>query len=236
VTTLAIMQPYLFPYIGYFQLLSSVDRFVVYDDVSFIKQGWINRNRMLINGEAAFFTVPLEHRSSAVTIRDTRISDAPQHRRWPEKLMKSFDNAYRRAPEFLPTRPLVELVLARATSRIADLALDSIRTIAQRLEIRTPIVATSTTYGNAHLHGEDRVLAICKAEKASRYVNLSGGRTLYSRERFAAEGIELCFIEPAPIEYRQFGDSFVPSLSIVDVLMFNPVERVRGFLGACEVV
>jgi hypothetical protein len=233
--TLAIMQPYLFPYIGYFQLLASVDRFVVYDDVTFIKQGWINRNRMLINGQPVFFTVPLEHRSSAVAIRDTRISDAPQHRRWPEKLMKSFDNAYRRAPEFLQTRPLIETVLARAGSRIADLALDSIRAVAAQLQIQTPIVATSTTYGNAHLRGEDRVLAICKAEKASRYINLAGGRQLYSRDRFAAEGIELCFMEPVPIEYHQFSDAFVPWLSIVDVLMFNPVERVRGFLGACEV-
>jgi hypothetical protein len=233
--TLAIMQPYLFPYIGYFQLLAAVDRFVIYDDVTFIKQGWINRNRMLINGEPAFFTVPLAHRSSAVAIRDTRISDSPQHREWPEKLMKSFDSAYGRAPEFAPTRPLIERVLARATPRIADLALDSIRAVAERLEIRTPIVATSTAYGNAHLQGQDRVLAICKAERASRYVNLAGGRALYSRERFQAEGVELRFIEPRPIEYRQFGAPFVPSLSIVDVLMFNPVERVRQFLGACEV-
>jgi hypothetical protein len=233
--TLAIMQPYLFPYIGYFQLLAAVDRFVVYDDVTFIKQGWINRNRMLINGKPAFFTIPLTNQSSAVAIRETRISDAPQHRTWPEKLMKSFDNAYRRAPEFLPTRPLVEGVLARATWRIADVALDSIRTIAERLEIRTPIVPSSTVYGNAHLHGEDRVLAICKAEKASSYINLSGGRTLYSRERFAAEGIELRFIAPTPIEYQQFGEPFVPWLSIVDALMFNPVEHVRGFLNACQI-
>lgn len=233
--TLAIMQPYLFPYIGYFQLLASVDRFVIYDDVTFIKQGWINRNRMLINGEAAFFTVPLSHQSSGVAIRDTRISDSPQHRQWPEKLMKSFDNAYRRAPEFAPTRPLVEGVVARATSRIAELALDSIRAVAERLQIRTPIVDSSTRYGNGHLHGQDRVLAICRAESATRYVNLAGGRTLYSRDRFRAEGVELQFIEPKPIEYRQFGTAFVPSLSIVDVLMFNPVERVRELLGACEV-
>jgi hypothetical protein len=233
--TLAIMQPYLFPYLGYFQLLAAVDRFVVYDDVTFIKQGWINRNRMLINGEAAFFTVPLAHSSSRVAIRDTRISDAPQHRNWPEKLMRSFDSAYGRAPEFARTRPVVEGVLARATSRIADLALDSIKSVADRLDIRTAIVGTSSAYGNAHLHGEDRVLAICKAEKASRYINLSGGRALYSRDRFQAEGIELRFIEPRSIEYPQFGGAFVPWLSMVDVLMFNPVERVREFLGACEV-
>lgn len=233
--TLGIMQPYLFPYIGYFQLLAAVDRFVVYDDVTFIKQGWINRNRMLINGDAAFFTVPLAHKSSTVTIRDTAISDAPEHEKWAEKLLKSFDNTYRRAPEFARTFPLVERVLTATSSKVAEMAVESIRAVAERLDIRTSIVETSSVYGNADLHGEDRVLAICLAEQANRYVNPSGGRELYSRERFKAQGVELQFIEPRAIEYPQFGGRFVPWLSIVDVLMFNPVERVREFLTACEV-
>lgn len=229
------MQPYLFPYIGYFQLLAAVDRFVVYDDVTFIKQGWINRNRMLINGDASFFTVPIAHKSSAVAIRQTTISEAADHRRWVEKLLKSFDNAYRRAPEFAATFPILERVLTKATSSVAALALDSITAVAERLDIGTEIVTTSSVYDNAHLHGEDRVLAICKAEKATRYVNVTGGRELYLRERFRSEGIELRFIESKPIEYPQFGAPFVPWLSIIDVLMFNPVDRVRGFLRACEV-
>lgn len=232
--TLGIMQPYLFPYIGYFQLLGAVDRFVVYDDVTFIKQGWINRNRMLINGEAVFFTVPLAHKSSAVMIQDTHISDAAEHRRWAEKLLKSFDNTYRRAPEFGRTFPLVERVLTKTTSRIAELALESVKAVAERLDIRTSLVESSSTYGNTELQGEERVLAICRAEKATRYINASGGRDLYSRERFMSCGIELRFIHSREIEYPQFGNTFVPWLSIVDVLMFNPVERVRDFLGAYE--
>jgi len=235
VTTIGIMQPYLFPYIGYFQLLAAVDRFVIYDDVTFIKQGWIHRNRMLINGEASFFTVPLAHKSSGVVIRDTMISDAPEHRRWSEKLLKSFDNAYRRAPEFAGTFPLLERVLASATGRIAELAAESIAAVAAHLDIRTPVVESSSTYGNAQLHGEERVLAICRAERANRYINVSGGHELYSRDRFRAEGIELQFIQSRPIEYAQFGAPFVPWLSIVDVLMFNPVDRVRGFLTDCEI-
>ena len=229
------MQPYFFPYIGYFQLLAAVDRFVIYDDVTFIKQGWVNRNRMLINGEASFFTVPLAHKSSAITIRETAISDAPEHRRWAEKLLKSFDNAYRRAPEFASTFPIVERVLTKTTTRVADLAVESITAVAGALDIRTPIGPSSSVYGNADLNGEDRVLAICRAEKADRYVNVSGGRELYSRERFKSDGVELRFIESKPIEYAQFGDAFVPWLSIVDVLMFNPIERVRELLRACEV-
>lgn len=229
------MQPYLFPYIGYFQLLAAVDRFVIYDDVTFIKQGWVNRNRMLINGEAVFFTVPLAHKSSSVAIRDTDISTAPEHRRWAEKTLKSFDNAYRRAPEFARTYPMLERVFTRATTKISELAVDSIRAVADLLEIQTSVVETSSIYGNAELHGEDRVLAICRAEGAGRYVNASGGRELYAHSRFAAEGVELRFLTPQPIEYAQFGDVFVPWLSIVDVLMFNPVARVREYLRACEV-
>jgi hypothetical protein len=232
--TLGIMQPYFFPYIGYFQLLAAVDRFVVYDDVTFIKQGWINRNRMLINGDASFFTIPLAHKSSGVAIRETTISDAPEHRRWSDKLLKSFENAYRRAPHFAGTFPLLERVLATATTNVAVMALESVRTVAQHLDIRTPFVETSASYGNAALHGEDRVIAICRAERADRYLNVSGGQELYSRERFRSEGIELRFIQSKPIEYAQFGGAFVPWLSIVDVLMFNPVERVREFLAAGE--
>jgi hypothetical protein len=229
------MQPYLFPYIGYFQLVAAVDRFVIYDDVTFIKQGWINRNRMLINGEATFFTVPLAHKSSGVLIRETEISGAPEHRRWAEKTLKSFDNAYRRAPEFARIYPVLERVFSRATTRVSELAVDSVRAVAELLEIRTPIVETSSVYGNADLHGEDRVIAICKAEDADCYVNATGGRELYSHGRFASEGIELRFITPQPIEYPQFGHAFVPWLSIVDVLMFNPVSRVRDYLRVCEV-
>jgi hypothetical protein len=231
---LAIMQPYLFPYIGYFQLVQAVDRFVVYDDVAYIKQGWINRNRMLINGEPAFFTVPIKHASSFALIRDTLIDDDHQHEQWVEKLLKSFDNAYRRAPEFARVFPLLDSVFSKKPSRIADVALASLKAVARFLDIRTTFVESSSGYGNAHLKGEERVLDICAAEHATEYINVPGGRALYSSERFAARAVKLEFLEPRPVEYRQFGSPFVPSLSIVDVLMFNPVETVRGFLTECD--
>ena len=128
---LAIMQPYLFPYIGYFQLIHAVDRFVVYDDVAYIKQGWINRNRILINGKASFFNVPIKNASSFALIRDTLINDHQQHARWAEKLLKTFDNAYRRAPEFARVFPMLEHVFCAQTTRIADLALASVRAAAE---------------------------------------------------------------------------------------------------------
>jgi WbqC-like protein len=228
------MQPYLFPYIGYFQLIHAVDRFVVYDDVAYIKQGWINRNRILINGEPSFFSVPIKHASSYALICDTFIDDDPQHARWVEKLLKTFDNAYRRAPEFRRVFPIVERVFSVNTTRIADLALASVKAISSLLEIETTFVDSSRTYGNATLRGENRVLSICQAERANEYINVPGGRDLYSRERFEAAGIGLSFIQPRNVEYPQFGGPFVQGLSIIDVLMFNPLDQVRRDLDAYD--
>jgi len=148
--------------------------------------------------------------------------------------LKTFDNAYRRAPEFARVFPLVEQVFSRQTTRIADLAVSSVKTIADALEMTTAFVDSSTTYGNTDLKGEDRVLSICAAEGADVYVNVPGGRELYSRERFEAQNVRLCFVQPRAIEYRQFGAPFVPWLSIVDVLMFNPLETVRQYLEAYD--
>jgi WbqC-like protein family len=232
---LGIMQPYLFPYIGYFQLLNAVDRFVVYDDVAFIKQGWVNRNRILINDHPAYFTVPVKHASSFSLIRDTLVDDDRQHARWVEKTLTTFSNAYRRAPEFARVFPVVEAVFTRHTNRVADLAVASLKAVAELLDIRVEWVESSAQYGNTHFKGEDRVLAICRAESATEYINAAGGRELYARDRFEAAGLCLRFIQSVPIEYRQFSGPFVPSLSIIDVLMFNPLDRVRSFLDACEV-
>jgi hypothetical protein len=228
------MQPYLFPYIGYFQLMHAVDRFVVYDDVAFIKQGWVNRNRILINGRPSYFTVPIKHASSFALIRDTLVDDDQQRARWIEKTLKTFDNAYRRAPQFAHVFPLIETVLRKPTNRVAELAVASLKAVAGLLEIGTEWVDSSTLYGNAQLSGEERVLAICLADRATDYVNASGGRELYDRDRFEAAGLRLHFLQPRQIEYRQFNDPFVPWLSIIDVLMFNPIETVRSFLSACD--
>jgi len=224
------MQPYLFPYIGYYQLMHAVDRFVVYDDVTFIKQGWINRNRLLINGQPSFFVVPAKNASSFVLIRDTPVDDSPQHREWVAKLLKTFENAYRRAPEFPRVFPIVEAVFAAPATRVAEIAVASLKLVAEYLELRPVWVDSSTIYDNAHLKGEERVLAICRAEGATQYVNPPGGEELYSRDRFDAQGVELRFLRPRPIEYPQFGAPFVPWLSIVDVLMFNTRDAIRSFM------
>jgi hypothetical protein len=227
---LAIMQPYLFPYLGYFQLMRAADRFVVYDDVAFIKQGWIARNRILINGEPSFFSVPVKHASSFVPIRETPVDDGPQHQRWAEKILKTFDNAYRRAPHFAQVFPIVESVFTTKATHVAEIAVASLKAVASYLDITCEWVETSSAYSNQSLSGAERVLDICRREGAADYINPPGGQELYDRQQFVDAGVRLWFLQPRPIEYRQFGRPFVPWLSIVDVLMFNDRERAKSLL------
>jgi len=222
------MQPYLFPYIGYFQLMHAVDRFVVADDLAFIKQGWINRNRLLINGEAAYFTVPLKRHAADTLIHDVEID----HRspRWRRSLLTTIANFYRRAPSFDPVYPIVERVLGGPFVKIADMARASLREVRDYLGVSATIVESSSAYGNAHLKGQDRVIDTCRLERATDYVNAVGGRMLYSPDAFLAHGIRLHFVETAAIAYTQFREPFVPSLSVIDVLMFNTQAEARALV------
>jgi len=227
------MQPYLFPYIGYYQLMHACDRFVVADDVTFIKQGWINRNRLLINGAASYFTVPVRRHSADALIRDVEIDDGPSSR-WRVPLLKTIANFYRRAPWFEPVYPVVERVLGGPFTRIADMARASLREVCDYLGAPVSMIESAAAYGNAHLKGQERVIDTCRAERATDYINAAGGRALYSHEAFLAHGIRLHFLSPAPIEYRQFDGPFVPWLSMIDVLMFNPRDEARALLGRYE--
>jgi WbqC-like protein len=227
---LAIMQPYLFPYIGYFQLMHAVDRFVIADDLAFIKQGWINRNRILVNGTASYFTVPVKRHPADALISDVDIDEGQGDRRWPATLLRTVANFYRRAPSFDAVFPMVERVIGGPFTKIADMARASLREVRGYLGIGAEIVDSSARYGNAHLKGQNRVIDTCRIERATDYVNAIGGMTMYSREAFLANGIRLHFVCSDPIEYPQFRAPFVPSLSVIDLLMFNTPEQARELL------
>ena len=227
---LGIMQPYLFPYLGYFQLIAAVDKFVLYDDVAFIKQGWINRNQILLNGQPYLFSVPLRGASSNRSIRDTEIS-AGEYPRWKDRFLKTIDLAYSRAPHFEATKQLVSSVLEPASSSAADVARRSIGVVCEALGLATRIEVSSTIYNNSHLRAQERVLDICGREGASLYINPPGGRELYSHEAFGARHLELRFLRSRLPAYPQFSHEFVPALSVLDVLMFNSIEAVRGMMA-----
>ncbi len=231
--TLAIMQPYFLPYIGYMQLLNAVDTFVFYDDVAFINRGWVNRNRLLANGRDLLFTIPLKDASQNRLINEIAISDEPK---WRDKLLRTIEQSYRKAPQFAEVMPMTERIIRfqapdQSDISVADYCFHSFSELTAYLGITTRLVASSSIYENSHLRAQERILDICRQEGAERYINPIGGTELYKAEPFTQLGCELRFIQPKLVPYPQLGTAdFIPWLSILDILMNNDVEAVRLLL------
>jgi hypothetical protein len=230
---LAIMQPYLFPFLGYFQLIAAVDKFVIYDDVTFIKRGWINRNHILLHGKPHLFTVPLQGASQNLLIRDIALHPV-EYPKWREKFLKTIAVAYADAPFYGTVREMLLQVLDVAPASIADLARQSLLMVCRYLDLPTQLLPTSSVYLNSHLRAQDRILDICVLEGAKTYFNTPGGRELYSDTSFQERGVALRFLRSQLPAYPQPCGAFVPNLSIIDVMMFNSVETIRSMLEHYE--
>lgn len=224
---LAIMQPYFMPYIGYYQLIAAADVFVVYDNIKYTKKGWINRNRMLLNGADAMFSLPLKKDSDALDVVQRELAVDFDR----DKLLNQFRGAYRRAPYFEQTWSLLENIIHNKEQNLFRFLLHSVKTTCAHLGICTPILVSSDIAVDHQLKAESKVLALCQAIGTKTYINTIGGVDLYSKEVFNAHGIELRFIRTTPFDYLQFDAPFVPWLSIIDVLMFNPVNAVSEYIA-----
>jgi len=230
----AIMQPYFMPYIGYFQLVNAVDKFVFYDDVNYIKSGWINRNRILINGEAKYINVPQKGASSFKLINQV---EANIYCKDYTKILKTIEASYKNAPFFYEVFGLVKKLLDKEYTNIAQIAIESVIIFSTYLDIKTDFSVSSKDFMDTKgLEKSTRLISICKKLNSETYVNPIGGSELYSKEEFKKAGINLLFINSKPIEYRQFNNEFVPWLSILDVLMFNAIPRVKEMLNEYELL
>ena len=223
---LGIMQPYFLPYIGYFQLIGTVDAFILYDNIKYTKKGWINRNRMLQNGKDTMFSLPLQKGSDFLDVRE-RLASTGFNR---DKLLNQFRGAYSRAPYFAQTLALLEPIMRCEENNLFRYIQNSIVNVCAHLGLTTEILISSDLVIDSELKGQDKVLALCQAAGADTYINAIGGLELYSKDEFRARGIELKFIKSQMFEYPQFGGEFIPWLSIVDVLMFNSLELFQGRL------
>lgn len=228
--TLGIMQPYFLPYIGYFQLMKAVDAFVLYDDVTYIKQGWINRNRILINNNDYLFTLELKGASSNKNINSVEVGNNRI------KLLKTFDNAYRKAPFYEQVKPLLDEVFYSNEVNLAKYIAQTISAVNKYLGIDTKMLMSSEVDKNNLLKGQDKVIEICKILNAQKYINSIGGQDLYSKKEFSDAGIELVFITPQNINYKQYSNNFIPFLSILDVLMFNSIHSIQEMLNMYDLV
>jgi hypothetical protein len=223
------MQPYIFPYIGYFQLINSVDKFIVYDDVNYIKQSWINRNSILVNGKAFRFSVPLHDQSSFEKINKTLLSEK-NYSPWANKFLYTIEINYKKSPFFHNVYPRLINFFQSKNYSIAELALNSLKFVAEYTGITTEFVDSTDKYNNQHLTSQARILDICLRENADTYINTTGGIKLYSKSDFLEKNIVLQFITSEEIVYSQFNSNFISRLSIIDVLMFNDIPRIREFL------
>jgi len=231
---LAIMQPYFFPHIAYFQLIAAVDIFVVYTDVQFIKNGWINRNRILLNNAASWITLPVERGNLHDNINQRAFISYEQSCR---KILNQLDAAYRKAPHFDETRCLIQSILRTAETNVATTLARHLELVSHHLGLNTKFLDSADVYRqNVNLRGQQRVIDICRTLNASNYYNSIGGIALYAPEEFAKSEIVLRFLHPRPQTYRQYDHPFISGLSIIDALMFNGAPQVASMLTQFDLV
>ncbi len=252
---LAIMQPYFFPYIGYFQAIKAVDEYMLYDNLYFSKGASMYRNKYVNHiGRTCFFMVPLKEKSSFKKISDVEVLD---NGKWRKKMLLDFYMNYKRAKYFDDVYPILEKVINYPTNKLSELNYQSIKSVCDYLKINTKITTDTslfndleekllvedvdeTVFPNVKLKNWERkvvrILEICRMKHSNAYVNAIGGMSLYSKEDFSANGIDLNFVKTKDISYKQFGNDFVPNMSIIDILMFNSVEEVHNLLDQYELI
>ncbi|NEX16274.1 MAG: hypothetical protein C1943_06510 [Halochromatium sp.] len=225
---LAIMQPYFFPYIGYWQLVNAVDCFVVYDNIQFSKSGWFYRNYILLNGKKVLFTLPLKKDSSYIDVKNRFLAE--NAREQIKKILHQIQNGYRKAPQFEKAFPLVKDIFLCEKNNLFDYIYNSIEQVCSYLGIVTPLIVSSTIDIDHKLKSKEKVIAINKALSSNHYINLIGGKELYDNESFKRQNIQLSFLESDLPIYKQFQFEFQPSLSIIDILMFNSPKEIKEML------
>mgnify|MGYP006427701449 CR=1 FL=1 len=223
----AIMQPYIFPYIGYFQLIHAVDTFVFYDDVDFIKRGWINRNRLLVNGEDHLFTIPCVKASQNRPINRIKVH---KKGKWKRKLLATIKHNYTKALYFDQVFPIIKKILDQPPDYIGDLAIKSVEIIWEYLNMRDQKkwVKSSELSVSGELGKADRLIEITLRTGGTTYINAPGGKKLYDKSYFKDKGVSLNFIDNTFPPYQQFSSTFIPGLSIIDILMHNSIQEIQN--------
>lgn len=228
------MQPYFLPYLGYWQLLHSVDEFIVYDNIEFTKKGWFNRNRILDGDRDRLFTIPIKKDSDYLDVAERSLADDAAKEN--ERTLRIIQATYKKAPHYSEAYPLLERCFRYSDKNLFNYIYHSIREVCEYIGIDTQITISSAVPINHDLKAEKKVIAICKAVGTDTYINAIGGMELYDKAKFKAEGLQPQFIRAHLNEYSQFGKPFVPGLSIIDILMFNDQASVKKMLGEYELI
>jgi hypothetical protein len=236
---IGIMQPYFFPYLGYFQLIAAVDSFILYNKVSFRKKSWITRNRLLNKGTSNpfYIQIPVKKQSSNKLIEEINIDSS---QKWKDSISNHLYYNYKKAHFFDPTYSFITELLNINETNLHVYNSSIVEGICRQLGISTKIIIDNSPFEgieNELLYSEagiesksQRIINICNYMKASTYINPIGGTSLYSKKVFAKHAIQLMFLQTNYSNYTQFNNIHVPSLSIVDVLMHCGFDRTSALI------
>ena len=230
---IGIMQPYFFPYIGYWQLINYCDVFVVYDNIQFTKKGWIKHNRILANGKDQMIGLTLKKNSDYLNVIDRYLSDDFDKERF--KILNIIRQNYSKAEYFKEIFPIITEIMLYENKNLFEFIYNSIEEICKILNITTKLVIASKININHELKGKDKVIALTKKLQGDTYINPIGGIELYDFNEFKLNNINLAFLKAKNIEYKQLSNEFVPFLSIIDVLMNNGLEGTKQMLNQYDI-
>jgi hypothetical protein len=225
---IGIMQPYFLPYLGYFQLMSACDNFVVYDNIKFTKKGWIHRNRMLLNGKDELFGIPLKSDSDFLNVDERIIGDNFEKEKG--KILGQLRSTYSKAVYYSVAYPVIEDIFNNEERNLFLFILNSIVKIKEYLGIATTLTISSEVEIDHSLKGKYKVIELCKKLGGTTYINPIGGIELYNKDEFMNKGITLQFHKMRPVVYPQLSNTFIPALSILDVMMFNDKAAIGRYL------
>jgi hypothetical protein len=231
---LGLMQPYLFPYIGYFQLIYSCDKFIIYDDVQYIKSGWVNRNRIIQQNEIKYFTLPVKRAPVNTQINNYFYADVFSKNK--SKILRQIESSYKKSPFFNDVFKLIQECFDSSNNNISEFNVLTIKLCCNYLSIDTPIFLSSELTLNEGITGQERVIYINKIMNSTHYINPIGGKDLYSHDEFKKHDIKLNFLKTNNIKYPQFNNEHQSFLSIIDVMMFNSQEQIQLLLSKYDLV
>lgn len=232
---LAVMQPYIFPYVGYFQLIKAVDVFVFFDDVQFKRRSYITRNAILINEESNAFSIPVQKGNQQDLINQIKLHDG-EFENWKNKFLRSLNHAYAKAPYFKPVYDLAQAVFETDCTTIGMLTKRSIEKTCDYLKVEVEFKNSTSLDYDREGDGQDKILSICGLLQANTYINAINGRSLYTSETFQEQGVDLFFLEPKVEPYKQFDSGFIPNLSIIEMMMFLSPEEIGKHLEKYKLI
>lgn len=228
---IAVMQPYLFPYLGYFQLIKTVDRFILFDDIQYIRHGWINRNRVLKPGDGwQYILAPLQKHKQKTLIKDIEIRTGNE---WKERILRQLEHYRKKAPFYHEAIKLIEECLGSTETNIARFNAFCLKVVCQRMEIPFQVeISSEMNFDYSNVNSPDEwALRICEQVNAKEYINPTGGKELFDKSKFVAANIKLNFLKPSLSPYNQRRQDFESGLSIIDALIYNGPDVTRQMIN-----